>query len=366
MRGFNMNAISQHLIQWFQENKRSLPWREERDWYKILLSEFLLQQTQVSQALPYFQVFIRRFPTIRHLAKADEDEVLQLWAGLGYYSRARNLLKAARQIVERFDGLFPEDLKTAQELPGIGPYTAAAILSMAFNKPTAVVDGNVLRVVTRLFAIPQDIRLTKTQTEVRKIVQQLLPADQPGLFNEALMELGALICKPIEPQCTQCPLQTFCLSFKQNLTSTIPFKSAARPKRQSFQVVFVARNSQNQLLLAQRQARGLLAKMWEFPSVEVDSLQQLTLNHLEKLINTHFGDRKAQQFTKLPVLKHTYSHIALQFLPILLQSERTFSPDGYDYLNLSWVEFANLTQLAIHNAHKKILKHKLFKKWWEE
>lgn len=361
-----MDLIAQNLMEWFDKHKRDLPWRHNRDWYKIFLSEFLLQQTQVSQALPYYQKFIQKYPTVHHLAKAEEDELLQLWAGLGYYSRARNLLKAARQIVEEFNGNFPLDLKNALKLPGIGPYTAAAILSLAFNQPVAVVDGNVLRVISRLFAIEDDIRLPATQSKIRETVQQLLPASQAGLFNEALMELGALVCKPVSPQCTECPLNQFCLAHQKNLTSVLPFKSAAKPKKERFQFVFVVRNKRGQLLLAQRPGRGLLARMWEFPALEVDSLEKIKLENLNGLLNVHFNAVRKKQIKQLPILKHTYSHIALQFLPILIHNEQPIFPANHTYMKMDWVDFKNLDELAIHNAHKKILKHKDFQVWWGE
>ena len=358
-----MQTIRRLLIDWFNNNKRDLPWRNRSHWYPVFLSEFLLQQTQVVQALPYYQKFLQRFPTVYELAGADEDQILQMWAGLGYYSRALNLLKAARHIVERFNGRFPESLKEALQLPGIGPYTAAAILSLSFNQPVAVVDGNVMRVLARLFALKQDIRLTSTKTKIKRVAQHLLPQNQAGLFNEALIELGALICKPNAPLCRQCPLQNHCRSFKQNLTHCIPFKSASRPKRKLFHLVLVIRNSANEFLIAQRKEKGLMAKMWEFPSLQVKQLPEARPEAIKEIMEQNRLTLLAKFKAVLPVIKHTYTHIVLQMLPVLLEGEPTGHLMDKNYRQINWQPVEQLDNLAMHNAHKKIVRHRQFQDW---
>ena len=350
------------LLSWFKAHKRTLPWRKNNDWYPVFLSEFLLQQTQVSQALPYFEKFMRLYPTVSHLASAGEDELLKHWAGLGYYTRARNLRKAAQVIVTRFNGQFPQNLKDALQLPGIGPYTAAAVLSIAFNKPHAVVDGNVIRVITRLFNISDDIRTTKARNNVRELARHILAPQSAGSFNEAMMELGALICQPQTPQCAQCPLQHWCVARQKNNVTRIPFKSPARPRKNRFQFVFLFVHD-DRLLLLKRPGRGLLAGMWEFPVQETDA-EQFTKeisNILDERLSA-FGIKTAHP---IPPLRHIYSHIALQYRPLLIPVNRFLQYDDAFYVNQKWLPFGELNSAGLHQAHKKILNLAQFKDWWQ-
>ncbi len=359
-----METIDQILIHWFNQNKRDLPWRSQRNWYTTFLSEFLLQQTQVNQALPYFEKFFQRFPTIHHLAKANEDEILTLWSGLGYYNRARNLLKTAKQIVEKFNGQFPENISTALQLPGIGPYTASAILSLAFKQAHPVVDGNVLRVIARLFAIEHDIRQQTTKKVIQNKVRALIPPQKADLFNESLMEFGALICKPKAPHCLQCPLQKHCQSFLNNKVELIPYKSPAARKKKIFQLVFVVRYK-NRVLIAQRKTKGLLAKMWEFPIYEDNELTLAKMN-VQQILKKYFSDSWQMYSRALPPLKHNYSHITLQYQPLLVHSKKPFRPKLSQYLQIEWLPLEAIEQKALHKAHQKILKQEEFKKWWAD
>ncbi len=263
------NKLHAALLDWFRQNKRNLPWRKNPHWYHTFLSEFLLQQTQVEQALPYYGKFLVTYPDISVLAKASEDEILNLWAGLGYYSRARNMVKAARQIQSEYHGHFPVEWKQALGLPGIGPYTAAAILSIAFNQPYAVLDGNVIRVLSRLHLIGDDIRLPASRHRFQTLANELLDRKKPGEFNEAMMELGATICLPRNPVCINCPLNSFCNAYKNNTVGKYPFKSAAAARKQMKHYVFLLECDQK-LFIRQRPNKGLLARMWEFPYWEVD------------------------------------------------------------------------------------------------
>ncbi len=358
-------ALQSELITWFHVNKRALPWRQDNDWYSVFLSEFLLQQTQVAQALPYFNKLLRLYPTVVHLAAASEDELLKHWAGLGYYSRARNLRKAAQAIVSRFNGRFPTTFSDALSLPGIGPYTAAAILSIAFNKPHAVVDGNVMRVVSRLFNITDDIRQTKTQKAIRAIVQQLLPHQSPGIFNEAIMELGALICLPSTPHCNRCPLQHHCLARQMDATDNVPFKSSGAPKKHWYHFVLVLVH-EGRFLFVKRPAPGLLAGMWEFPSLQTD-VRQFRKKFPDALIEhlIRFNKEPTAPFS-WPSLRHIYSHIILHYKAVLIPLRRPIVYDRTFYVQQKWLYLNELSNIGLHQAHKKILNHPQFKEWWQK
>ena len=218
------NNIAKELINWYNQNKRDLPWRGNRDPYKIWLSEIILQQTRVDQGMPYFISFVEKYPTVYHLAKASIDDVLRSWQGLGYYSRARNLHKCANTIVEKYKGKFPSTRSELIKLPGIGPYTSAAIASMAFGKKEAVVDGNVIRVITKLYGIEEDISEQKTVNQIRIIVDELIPSSNPDLFNQAIMEFGALHCTSKSPSCNTCGFLGICEAQLNGKQGLIPFK----------------------------------------------------------------------------------------------------------------------------------------------
>jgi A/G-specific adenine glycosylase len=226
-----MNRIPAGIIAWFKQHGRPLPWRETRDPYKIWLSEVILQQTRVQQGMAYYHRFLEKFPTVNALAKATEEEVLSTWQGLGYYSRGRNLLATARNIVENFGGKFPETCAELINLKGIGPYTASAIASFAFDENVAAVDGNVIRVVCRLFAIEDDVRLPAVQKIVHALATSLLPAGQSWDFNQSMMEFGAMVCTPSAPACSVCPVATLCESRAKSLQAKIPFKSKAAARK---------------------------------------------------------------------------------------------------------------------------------------
>ncbi len=331
-----MDTFASLITEWFSVNKRPLPWRDVAGWYPVFLSEYLLQQTQVRQAIPYYLNIFARFPDISTLAAADEADIIRLWRGLGYYNRARNLLKAAQIIESGFNGQFPPYLKEALTLPGIGDYTAAAILSIAFNQPYPVVDGNVLRVVMRFMTWPEDIRQGQTKLKVRRFLQDIIPVEKPGDFNEALMELGATVCKPKNPSCIRCPLSGLCLAKKQDQTTVIPFKSPPPPKQKRFQLACIYRNSKG-WLLAQRPATGLLPAMWEFPLRELGSLHEL--EHLAG------GQR---------ILKHSYSHIDLYYSYIIIHDSSDL-PELKNYQQTAMLGTEELLDKAIHKAHLKII-----------
>lgn len=226
-------AIADELLPWFSQNKRSMPWRSNRTPYRVWISELMLQQTRVDQATPYFQRFMKRFPSLKSLAAASQEEVLKQWEGLGYYSRARNLHKAAQIVAAEHKGRFPDTAEGLIQLPGIGNYTAAAIGSLAFNLDLAVLDGNVIRVLARLFAYTRDSRSSTAKAELQRYADDLLVKGDAGNFNEAMMELGATVCLPRNPQCAQCPLSRVCLGHESGRPTDYPVKAPKKRCRTS-------------------------------------------------------------------------------------------------------------------------------------
>lgn len=264
--------LKSRLAEWYRQNRRELPWRDTKDPYCIWISEVILQQTRVNQGLEYYLRFVERFPNISSLAEAPEQEVLAMWQGLGYYSRARNLHAAAKQVVHLYGGEFPQMYEQVLALKGIGDYTAAAISSIAFNLPHAVVDGNVYRVLSRLFAIDTPIDSTQGKKEFQQLAQELLDLTNPGLHNQALMEFGALACIPVNPDCTNCPLQAHCRAYELETVSQLPVKSKKTIVKELF-YTYLYIHSGNELLLQPRSdANNIWKNMYEFPLIEADHL----------------------------------------------------------------------------------------------
>jgi len=234
-----LQAIVSPLLTWYDENRRILPWREEVSAYRTWVSEIMLQQTRVAAVLPYFQRFMARYPTVQDLARGDEEELLKLWEGLGYYSRARNLQKAARIVAEDYAGVFPADYKELIALPGIGDYTAGAILSIAFGLPVPAVDGNVLRIASRITGWDRDVQSTKK--EITRWMTEVVPSDRSGAFNQALMDLGSALCLPAAPRCPDCPLRGLCTAEREGSQARIPVRAPKKDKRPEEKTVFLLR-----------------------------------------------------------------------------------------------------------------------------
>lgn len=256
--------LQRRLLAWFADNRRDLPWRRDRDPYRIWVSEVMLQQTTVTAVIPYFDRFLRSFPTVAHLAAADEQEVLRLWEGLGYYRRARDLHRAARLLVERHGGAFPDDAEALADLPGMGRYTRNAVLSQAFDRPLPILEANSRRVLCRLFGRTDDPRRGPAERWLWQVAEELLPPRQVGDFNQALMELGALVCAPTSPRCDACPLAADCVARKLGLQETIPAKPAAPAITEVREAAVVVYRGE-QVLLVQRPETGRWASLWEFP-----------------------------------------------------------------------------------------------------
>ena len=261
----NLSELPRLLLPWYQQNHRELPWRTDRQPYHVWLSEIMLQQTRVEAVKGYYTRFLSALPDIPALAGCDDELLHKLWEGLGYYSRVRNLKKAAQVIMERYDGVFPTNHAQVLALPGIGAYTAGAICSIAFNQPTPAVDGNVLRVVSRLTDDPSPIDLPETKRRVNRMLSGIYPAEA-GDFTQALMELGATVCGPNRaPDCGNCPCKGLCVGFQQGTAENLPVKSPKRERRQEDRTVFIL-SCDGRFALEKRPDKGLLAGLWQFPN----------------------------------------------------------------------------------------------------
>lgn len=266
---FKRSAFQCKMIHWFRKEQRDLPWRHTGDPYRIWISESMLQQTQVAAVLPYYREFLRRFPTVRRLATAPLSRVLASWAGLGYYIRARRLHRTAKLIVRNYSGRFPDRYEDLLSLPGIGRYTAGAILSIAFGKKFPVLDGNVERVLARIMAVRSDIKAPACQKFLWAMAEDLVPARAPSEFNQSMMELGAMVCLPRQPQCGRCPVQSFCRAHRLNLETSIPQIRQSPNTQQIHRVAAVIRDQRNRVLLWQRQGKTQLRGFWEFPHFDL-------------------------------------------------------------------------------------------------
>ncbi len=292
----DLSAFRQRLLDFFDESARDLPWRRTADPFHIWVSEVMLQQTRVDTVVPYYERWVSRFPTVRTFADTDLDEVLPLWEGLGYYSRVRNLHRAAQLVRDQHDGVVPNTLTDLRALPGVGAYTAGAVASIAFGTVTPVVDGNVRRVFSRLFDEGQP-----SEEQLWEWADRLLDPERPGDHNQALMELGAMVCTPREPSCEDCPVSTDCLALQQGTVDQRPAPKKRRAPREARFVSLVLWTPAGRTLLARRPDRGLLARLWEFPTVEVDR-------------------EPAQSSDCLPPVPHAFTHIRATYYPLLLRT----------------------------------------------
>lgn len=277
--------FSKTLIRWYSNNKRNLPWRETKDPYYIWLSEIILQQTQVKQGLPYYEAFVKHFPTVFNLAKADESEVLKLWQGLGYYSRARNLHASAKYVTNELKGNFPDTYKELLKLKGVGDYTASAIASICFNEATAVVDGNVYRVLSRYFGIETPINSSSGIKEFKQLAQELIDKENPATFNQAIMEFGATHCKPKNPYCNICSFKDSCIAFNKNKIHELPVKiKSAKAKKKYFNfLVFISEDKKT--ILEKREGKGIWQNLYQFPLIETE--KDIDAKSLEKQLKTY-------------------------------------------------------------------------------
>ena len=304
-----IEAFQQELLTWYQKNKRTMPWRDIENPYYTWVSEIMLQQTRVETVIPYFLRFIEKYPGVKDLAKAQDEDLLKLWEGLGYYSRVKNMKIAAVEVVEKYGGVFPKDFKNLQSLKGIGEYTAGAIASIAYEQKEPAVDGNVMRLMTRITGNSGDIKLGKTKKEIRDQVRHLLPEKNLGDFNQGLIELGAVICTSAKkPDCESCPVSEFCVAFEKNLQGELPVKGKGIKKRLEKKTVVILTH-RDKIFLRKREDKGLLAGLWEFPNME----GHVRIGALEKFLDREYYLEKenleVQRITKLEDSKAVFSHI---------------------------------------------------------
>jgi A/G-specific adenine glycosylase len=326
------------LLGWYRAHQRDLPWRESRDPYRIWVAEIMLQQTRIAAVLPYYRRFLRRFPNVKSLARARQSEVLKLWSGLGYYSRARNLHAAAKQIVSLHDANFPRDLDAALSLPGIGRYTAAAVLSIAYDAPLAVLDGNVARVLARLAAVRGDLRASRTWQNLTDAAQRLLARKEASDWNQALMELGETICTPQSPRCTDCPIRRWCKAY-----AAVSVKIAAA----------ILHDPQGRTLLVREPGAHdhvLFSRMWQFPAVEVkrDAKSELA-KHLRSTLGVNGIALEA-----LPKARHGVTFRDVTLLPFLVRIDNLPTSPGENGARSRVLRLDRLSQLPISSATRKI------------
>lgn len=341
------------LLDWYDEHQRELPWRDERSVYRIWVSEIMLQQTRVETVIPYYQSFLREFPTVESLANAPQDHLLKVWEGLGYYRRALNLQRAAKLVVNN-GSTYPNNFEEWLKLPGVGKYTAGAICSIAYNHPVPAIDGNGLRVMTRYFSIEEEIDRPETIAEIRERTLKLIPTEKPGTFNQALMELGALICKPSSPLCSACPVRARCRALELGKQEQLPNRKPKKriPQKQAVAAWFSITDN---LLLHRRSTDGMLAGLWELPVMECNSQNEgiMTLvNELEDKI-----DRPVQISDCIGSVKHQYSHFKITIFLYLLKSNGR-SPDLQPPAaegEYRWVPIDHIEKYAIHRAHRKLI-----------
>jgi len=340
----NAAKLTKSLLAWYQDNKRDLPWRTENpEPYRVWLSEIMLQQTTVPVVGPYFEEFTRRWPTLKSLAAANLDDVLHAWQGLGYYARARNLHKCAQVLVAQYAGDFPRNEKRLLALPGIGSYTAAAIAAIAFDIPSAPVDGNIVRVISRLLRLQTP--LPGLRREVAAVLPPLIPSDKPGDMVQALMDLGSAICRPGKPLCQQCPWQAMCAAFKAGETEQLPVKAARKAKPTRHGVVFWIENSQAHILLRRRAEKGLLGGMMEVPSSgwrEEEWGRQEAINEAPVLAD----------WQSIPgCVRHTFTHFHLSLTVLHGRANQGKVNTGV------WCAPDQFSNHALPSVMKKVIRH---------
>ena len=332
--------FTQQLRKWnLTENKREMPWKGEKDPYKIWLSEIILQQTQVEQGWKYYEKFIKKYPTIQRLAKARDEEVFKMWEGLGYYNRCRNLLLTARYIAKERDGYFPATYEDILLLKGIGPYTAAALSSFAFNLPYAVVDGNVFRVLSRFFDVKTPIDSISGKNLFTKLAAKVLDKNDPGSYNQAIMDFGAIVCKPITPLCSICALQAKCAAFKKGIVNQLPVKEKLLQKKNRWFSYFLF-VTDNKILISKRTKKDIWENLYEFFLIETPAKKIWDLNAVETFIGNQFAITNPTDIviSKLYSQKLTHQTIGGEFIKIILKEMLPISASHH------WIDITKLNK----------------------
>jgi A/G-specific adenine glycosylase len=353
-----LEALSTHpeevrrlLLAWYYQHRRDLPWRGESSPYRIWVAEVMLQQTQVTTVIPYYRRFLDRFPTVATLANAPLADVLKLWEGLGYYARARNLHKAAIEIVEKYTGQLPQTYAELRQLPGFGEYTAGAVASIAFGEVVPTIDGNVKRVLARLFAIEEDITRGKVARRLKEIAVALVDPDHPGDWTQALMELGAMVCSPKNPLCSTCPLQALCQAHLQGIEHRLPVKPAKKALPH-YNVTAAIIRQNDKVLIAQRPLEGMLGGLWEFPGGKQEPGETLS-DCLQREIEEELGI-EISVGEQVTVVKHSYTHFKITlyaFACDLLHGE----PQALHVADWRWVTLAEIDEYAFPRTDLQII-----------
>jgi len=344
--------LRRNLLDWYAQQRRELPWRDEPDPYRVWISEVMLQQTQVATVTPYYERFVRRFPTLNDLASATLDEVLKAWEGLGYYARARNLHAAAGRVMAEHGGQLPAGYAALRRLPGFGDYTAGAVASIAFGERVPAVDGNVKRVLARLLAITDDVARGATSRRLRALAGALVPADRPGDFNQALMELGATICTPGTPRCLLCPVRAECEGQAQGIQASLPIKAPRRERPHYDVTAAVIRGEDGRLLIAQRKPEAMLGGLWEFPGGKCQPGESLP-ECLQREIREEL-DLDIEVGRYLTSIDHGYTHFRIS-LHVFECRPLDGDPRALDCADWRWVQPAELGNFAFPVTDRKII-----------
>jgi A/G-specific adenine glycosylase len=341
------------LLSWFSTHRRPMPWRKTADPYLIWISEVMLQQTQVATVSPYYERFVGQFPSVRSLANASLHDVMKAWEGLGYYSRARHLHAAAKEIMARFNGKVPDDEKALLSLPGIGRYTAGAILSIAYGKAAPILDGNVIRVLTRVFHITDNVDKSSTRRVLWTLAEQLLPQTGVGPFNEAMMELGALVCKAKRPDCDLCPVESVCEARKLHIEEALPFRTPRKPVPHiDVTAGIIWKNSR--FLITLRPPKGLLGALWEFPGGKVESgetYESCLKREIREELNIVI-----EVWSHLISVQHAYTHFRLTLHVFeCLYRQGSVQMDPESAVDYRWITIKDLDQYAFPGADRKVI-----------
>jgi A/G-specific adenine glycosylase len=346
------DSLHTALIGWFKANQEALPWRHDRSAYKVWLSEIMLQQTQVSTVVPYYERFLSRFPDVNALAAAPLEDVLKAWEGLGYYSRARNLHRCAQIIVREYEGIFPSTVASLGKLPGIGPYTAGAIASLAFGLDAPVLDGNLIRVFARLFDIDEDITQTQTKRRLWKLAEQVLPPGRAGVWNEGLMELGRRICIPRAPRCDQCPVSHYCRARQHSVQALRPVRQR-KTRTPHFDVTAAVLYQPNGLILiAQRPLDGMLGGLWEFPGGKCqlgETLPECLAREMQEELGVEIAVGP-----QIAVIKHGYTHFRITLFAYLCRLV-SGTPQTLGCADWKWVTLEEMDRYAFPATDRKII-----------
>jgi len=351
MKKVNRALISNHLITWYKKNQRQLPWRETKDPYQIWVSEVMLQQTQVKTVIPFYLRFLKIFPTVKELAQADLNKVLKAWEGMGYYARARNLHKSAKIIMDQYEGIIPDDKEVFLKLPGVGEYIASAFLSIAFGYAHAVVDGNVKRVLARLFRIDSPVNQSKHHIVFKQEVTRLMGKADPANFNQAIMELGALICSPQKPDCKHCPINQNCFAFLQNMTDQFPKRIKSKPVSTYKIAVGVVRHN-HKMLITRRKLEGLLGGLWEFPGGKLnkgESAQAACIREIYEETRV-----KVEVDSYITQVKHAYTHFKI-VMDIFYCRYISGDVQLNGPIDFQWIKLSDINDFAFPKANLKFI-----------